>query len=720
MAIYLACAIIAFVCLIIFVVLSDKKVLFYNASFFIFTFIANMGYVFIALANNVEEAIVANKMIYFSGCGMSLFLIMLVLDTCKINLHKITRLSMYGFSFTVLVLAMTVGYSEIFYSKTRLDNIGGISVLIREYGPAHNLFIIMISSYMLLGVFTLIHAIVKKKIIVYRNVVLLMLCYIITAVCYVTKRLFPAYLDPVCIAYCISDILLLGVSYTSCLYNLDEAMLSSVEKQEDYGYVLLDMKGRYVGSNALARRFIPELNNHKLLKKLDADINPIVAKMLEMICQYDKDNKKVNISYNGLDLELGIQNIYKNDRKKGYIISIVDDSKQQMYIRELDMVSKNKSHFLSNVSHELRTPMNAILGMNEMILRECNDSAILEYSSNIENSGKMLLQIINDVLDLNKIESGKMDIIETNYQLADIILDMENMIKPLVKTDRQELIIKCGDNLPKTLHGDSVRLKQMITNILTNAVKYTEKGQILFEVSGEKKENIFYFSFLVRDTGKGIRQEDIPLLFDAFERAEQLRNNAIEGTGLGLAITQKFAHLMGGEILVDSVYGKGSVFTILIPQTIVGEELMGDYHRVQEEKKHEYHECFVAPNVKLLVVDDVKTNLLVIKHLLKNNKMQMTFKMSGKDCIDILKEETFDIILLDHMMPDLDGVETLNTIRQEHLCDQTPIIALTAIAESDSAEKYKKLGFTDYMSKPVDGHELEKMILKYIPKESII
>ena len=261
----------------------------------------------------------------------------------------------------------------------------------------------------------------------------------------------------------------------------------------------------------------------------------------------------------------------------------------------------------------------------------------------------------------------------------------------------------------------------MVTNILTNAVKYTDKGLITFKIDGERDGENFIFRYIVSDTGSGIRESDMSSLFTAFERVDERKNSGIEGTGLGLAITKKFAMMMGGDITVESTYGKGSTFTITVPQKVIGNETMGDYHTARRENtRTEYSESFHAPEAKILAVDDVKMNLTIITKLLKKTQIPITCVTSGKECIEAVKSEHFDIILLDHMMPELDGVDTLKILRDEHYCDDTPVIVLTANADVDAKSAYLSAGFADYLSKPLNPAMLEQMIMDYLPKEKII
>lgn len=403
-----------------------------------------------------------------------------------------------------------------------------------------------------------------------------------------------------------------------------------------------------------------------------------------------------------------------------------------------DRANRAKSEFLANMSHEIRTPINAVLGMNEMILRESKESFTLDYAKKIAGAGHALLSLINDILDFSKIESGRMELVETTYQLDSLLMDTVDIIEPRAKEKGLEFAIKSDANLPNDLYGDAIRIRQIIINILSNAVKYTQKGSITFVVSGKRntvadiansnhpeEENNLVLEIDVSDTGIGIKEEDKKLIFRDFKRLDTTRNRNIEGTGLGLAITVNLLHLMGGEISVDSVYGKGSTFHVKIPQKIVdAQSVLGDFTQRLENGHLEhdaYHVSFCAPEARVLVVDDNEVNLLVVKNLLKATKIKVDTCMSGNDCLKKMEEAHFDVILLDQMMPELDGIETLKASRElpGNKCQGTPVIALTANAVSGAREMFLSEGFSDYLAKPINSVKLEQIILKYLPEELV-
>ena len=385
-----------------------------------------------------------------------------------------------------------------------------------------------------------------------------------------------------------------------------------------------------------------------------------------------------------------------------------------------------KSKFLAQMSHEIRTPINAVIGMNEMILRESTEPAIKKYAADVASGSENLLSLINDILDFSKIESGKMELVPTNYEIGSLLNDLVNMIEPRAKKKNLKFNVEVDPNIPTEFYGDVVRIRQIITNFLTNAVKYTPNGQVDFIVTGEKTgDDEFNLCVHVKDTGIGLKTQDKEKLFDDFSRFDSVKNQNIEGTGLGLAITRKLVEQMGGKIEVESVYGEGSTFTVTLPQKIINPDPLGDYAEFLKNsyrEREKYQAEFTAPNAEILVVDDNETNLVVVRGLLKQTKIKITTVLSGTECLEEITKKHYDIIFLDHMMPEPDGVETLHRAKnlENNLCKNSPCIILTANAISGAREMFMKEGFDDYISKPIDAHKLETMLIKYLPEEKVI
>ena len=386
-----------------------------------------------------------------------------------------------------------------------------------------------------------------------------------------------------------------------------------------------------------------------------------------------------------------------------------------------------KSTFLSNMSHEIRTPINAVLGMNEMILRESREPNVIEYAENIHTAGSTLLGLINDILDFSKIEAGKMEIVPVDYDLSSVFNDLVNMIHTRADAKGLELLLDFDQETPKLLYGDEIRIKQVITNILTNAVKYTEKGSVTFSVKFERvpdDPDSVLLCVAVKDTGIGIKPEDMEKLFSKFERIEEKRNRNVEGTGLGMTITLNLLEKMGSSLQVESTYGVGSTFSFKLRQRVNKWEPLGDYKASYQEllKGHKkYREKFTAPEALVLMVDDNPMNLTVFKSLIKQTKVQVDTANDGDEGLLLAKEKKYDIIFLDHMMPGKDGIETLHELKKQESGPNrnTPVICLTANAISGAREQYIEAGFNDYLTKPIDTDKLEEMLLTYLPQEKM-
>ncbi len=383
-----------------------------------------------------------------------------------------------------------------------------------------------------------------------------------------------------------------------------------------------------------------------------------------------------------------------------------------------------KAQFLANMSHEIRTPINTIIGMNEMILREGKDDTVREYAQNVENASNLLLGLINDILDFSKIEAGKLDIVETEYYLSKVLADIVKGIQ--MKADSKKLVLNVNieESLPAKLKGDEIRIRQILNNLLSNAVKYTKEGYITFSVKGVYSQDDFMLHLSVEDTGMGIKPEDMERLFSSFQRLEEKKNRYIEGTGLGLNITKCLTELMGGSIEVTSEYGKGSCFIVKIPQQVIDASPLGTLDEAYQRDsfvKESFESMLYAPAAEVLIVDDNEMNLFVAKSLLKRTGIQLTLAQSGSECLEVCRDHKFDLILMDHMMPEPDGIETLHLLRKdvENPNRNTKVIMLTANAISGMDEMYKKEGFTDYLSKPIVAQKLEEMLCKYLPEEKL-
>ncbi|MBO4914320.1 MAG: response regulator, partial [Oscillospiraceae bacterium] len=388
-------------------------------------------------------------------------------------------------------------------------------------------------------------------------------------------------------------------------------------------------------------------------------------------------------------------------------------------------LNRAQNRFFSSMSHEIRTPINSILGLNELILRQEDASdEIIRDANNINGAGKMLLSLINDILDFSKIEAGSMDIVPVEYRVGDMMSEIVNMVWLRASEKGLKFNVDIDPQVPSVLFGDEVRIKQILINLLNNAVKYTQSGSVGLHIESEDTgDNSVLLTISVTDTGIGIKQENLPYLFDAFRREDQEKNRYIEGTGLGLSIVRQLVDLMGGTVTVNSVYTQGSTFTVSLKQGVVITKAVGDISITSSggTARHRHEHRFSAPDAKVLIVDDNEMNLEVEKKLLGDTEMRVDTAMSGAEALDMALRARYDVILMDHLMPEMDGIECLERLRVQTggLNKNVPVVVLTANAGSKNRELYNAAGFDGYLVKPVSGVQLEDMLLRHLPAEKV-
>ncbi len=415
---------------------------------------------------------------------------------------------------------------------------------------------------------------------------------------------------------------------------------------------------------------------------------------------------------------------------RGQQVSTLLQAKEQLERKNIEleeaiMAAKKadsaRDIFLANMSHELRTPINTILGLNELIIRESQDEAVKEYALDIRQAGNILLTLVSDILDFTTLEAGQMELMEGIYDISSLLNDLINGISLQVRKKKLELKLDIAKDIPHKLLGDEIHLRQIIGNLLSNAVKYTEKGRITLHISWRKlpQDKVELF-IVVKDTGVGIKEKDIPKLFGVFQRMNTTVRNKNERTGLGLAITNRLVKMMGGKLEVQSVYGKGSAFSFKVVQKVADKAPLGDFEKQYNESlrsTENYRQKFIAPMGRILVVDDNAMNLAVAQGLLKQTRLQVDVASSGEECLELMKHKTYHLICMDHMMPVMDGVETLHKIREldSNPSADVPVIALTANAVPGAKEFYLNEGFQDYLTKPIDADKFENMLIEYLP-----
>jgi len=405
----------------------------------------------------------------------------------------------------------------------------------------------------------------------------------------------------------------------------------------------------------------------------------------------------------------------------------VFEKEHELNLHQKEELQKNQNArnvFFANMSHEIRTPINTIIGLNEMIMRENMTGQTREYARDIQIAGNMLLNQVNDILDFSQMEIDKMHMVPVKYKTVELFGDLIELVRLRMSKKNLDLYLDIDPNLPQVLYGDEKRLKQVFLNLLDNAVKYTQEGSVTFSVQSDKidDENI-YLKVKIEDTGIGIRNEDLEYIYDSFARVDEKKNRKVMGTGLGLSITRQLVNLMGGGINVDSIYTKGTVFTIIIPQRVVESTVIGnvDFMKLSVKDGEKYVPEFEAPEARILVVDDSNMNTMVTSKLLEDTKVQIDIAISGAEALKMTKRKFYHVILLDYMMPDMDGVQTLKEIRSQEngLCRESAMIVLTGNTVSGARKMYEEQGFNGYVEKPIQGKLLEKEIFQFLPAEII-
>ncbi len=486
--------------------------------------------------------------------------------------------------------------------------------------------------------------------------------------------------------------------------NAKETIIDNITE----GFFVVDLNKKLLFVNGVAEELFPEINKKETQ---DAIIERLISQNKETITIADKR------------IAIKVSPFYDRHMLKGYTIWLSDKTDEYAYTQKLielkeqaEQANKAKSVFLANMSHEIRTPMNAILGMSEIMLRGELPDKVRENTLSIQGAGKSLLGIINDILDFSKIETGKMELVNINYKVASIVHNIVSLMGVRVKEKNLDFIVEVDEEIPAELCGDEMRIQQVMINLLGNAVKFTEKGYIKLRIWHQKSDEKTLLYVDVEDTGSGIKKENLPGLFNSYERVDLIKNRGIEGTGLGLPICKSLVEAMGGKITIESTYGVGSIFSFFVVQKTVNPEPIGAWDKVVITKHTDkIRPQFHAPDTRILVVDDTKINLKVAVGLLKTLQVVADTAESGRECIEKIQKQEYDMIFMDHMMPEMDGIETTRHIRnmKGDYYKNVPIIALTANAVNGAKEMFLEEGFQDFVSKPIDMEQLCNCIKKY-------
>ena len=693
--------------------------------------VATFGYYRISVSQTVEEAILAKTLTFFDGTLTSFLMLLCIMRICNLKVPK--WLSALGFLYSgvVFALANTMGSSDIFYYDISISFENGVTWINKQNGPAHIVFTIGLLMNMVLVIATVIYSFFKRNEVSYIHSIIMGLLVMATVLTYFLERAFHAKMEYLPFAYNLAELCLVILVLRIDKYEISNDILSAIERLGEHGYIVLDNKMKYVGRDETSIHFFPEL------KKAAID-RPITEPFLQtefIALAKELDENRMEPRYyerEGRILKCSARHFtygFLFDYT-GYLIEILDDTENQNHVKVLNKYNEDlkeaveaakvaneaKSSFLSNMSHEIRTPINAINGMTEMIIRETNQMEVLEYANDVKSSSNMLLALVNDVLDFSKIEAGKMELNIINYNLNNVIHDVDIMMRTRAEAKGLAFELKKDLSTPCNLSGDEFRIKQVLVNLVSNAVKYTDKGNVTIVVSHSKvKDDEIELVVSVKDTGRGIKEESLPVLFDSFKRLDEAKNVGIEGTGLGLSITKQLIDLMGGSINVTSEYTKGTKFIVRIPQHVVDSTTLGEMENNQKEVVKQYDEQFILPGFKLLVVDDTPMNLKVFSALFKKTQMEIDTAASGAEAIEKCHNQKYDMIFMDHMMPEMDGIQCYDELIKDdaNLNKDVPVVMLTANAVAGTREMYLEHGFVDYIAKPFKVDEVTRVIMEH-------
>lgn len=692
---------------------------------------ATFGYYRISISQTVEEAILARRLTFFDGTLTSFLMLLCIMRICGLKIPKWFSTLGILYSGIVFALTNTMGTSDLFYSDISISVENGVTWFHKQNGPAHSVLTIGLIVNMILVIAVVAYSFFKRNEVSYIHSIIMGLLVMVTALTYFLERAFHSQMEYLPFAYNVAELCLAVLILRIDKYEISNDILSAIERLGEHGYIVLDNKMKYVGRDETSIYFFPELKKAEIDRSITEPF--LKAEFIELAKELD-ENKMEPRYYEreGRILKCSARHFSYGflHNCTGYLIEILDDTENQNHVKVLNkyntdleaaveaakVANEAKSDFLSNMSHEIRTPINAINGLTEMILRESNQLEVLEYAHDVKSSSNMLLALVNDVLDFSKIEAGKMELNIINYSLKNVIHDVDIMMRARAEAKGLVFELKKDLSTPCNLDGDEFRIKQVLVNLVSNAVKYTDKGSVTISVSHNKiNDDEIELVVSVKDTGRGIKEESLPYLFDSFKRLDEVKNVGIEGTGLGLSITKQLIGLMGGSIDVISVYTEGSEFIVKIPQRVIDSTTLGDLENKQEEVVKKYTEQFILPGFKVLVVDDTPMNLKVFSALFKKTQMDIDTASSGAEAIEKCHNKEYDMIFMDHMMPEMDGIQCYDELLKDdaNLNKNVPVIMLTANAVAGTREKYLEHGFADYVAKPFRMEEVIQVIMEH-------
>ena len=670
------------------------------------------------MAQDVREMIALCKAEYFGKCFANYLALTFILAYYGIRRSRKVMLALLCINLAMFMVIMTCDYHQLYYTSFAVEATGSGNILILGKAPLYYCYMLFCLVEMIMYLYVCIKPdyqqkrqgarVIQALLILAGIMPFLMLLLYLSGV--------TGGFDTTPLGIFFSVVFLFTAVNKYGLFDTVQSAKEAVIESMDEGIIVSDNNMKFLYANPAACELFPEMKLGEGIIS-ESEIQAIYEQTGTVIDLKDK-------SY-----EIRTAEIRDEVRVRGYMLSVIDVTdmmEQAKMMRELKEKAENASHvksaFLANMSHEIRTPMNAILGMTEIALRGKLEDQQRDAIEQIKSASMTLITIINDILDFSKMESGKLEIVEADYDVMVLVQDVYHIIAGKVDEKNLKLEITIDPAIPKRLHGDEIRMKQVLINLVNNAVKFTEQGSVHLAVGYERRDGDILFKCSVKDTGIGIKPEDVERIFNSFEQSDTYRNRKKEGSGLGLAISRQLLHLMGGDIPVESVYRQGSNFYFEVPQRIVDESPCGAFELNERQPRVERtveYEDFRAPEAKVLIVDDNLVNRKVAAGLMKPFAMQIDTAKSGEEAIEMVKQKEYHLIFMDHMMPDMDGVETTHVIRglEGESYKNVPIIALTANALSGVREMFIEEGMNDFIAKPINVRELSEKILSWLPFE---
>ncbi|MGN0427004.1 MAG: ATP-binding protein [Agathobacter sp.] len=688
------------------------------------TLVNNVAYLIIMNAQTPREGMIGIQLCYLGKVWIPLTFFMLAMELCEIRFPEKLYQGLVCIHLFVLILVLTCDKNNLFYTGDRgWEETGMFPHNVMGHTWIYNAYTALIGVYIVVGTAIMIYKLVKTKDKEIRGIYIdLLIADVAMAGGLIAfmLNLTDGY-DSTSLGYAIASVVLFIAIFRSGLMDTLSLVQDYVADTIAEGILAVDLNHKMIYCNEPMKKIYPDIKENA---------SEILSNMEQCIGEHDV------LRIDGLIYEPKCQPLYQKERLKGYLYVLTDVTERYRYTEELqeqkeiaEAANASKSAFLSVVTHEIRTPMTSIVGMTELILREPDNltEKQTKYLRNIKTSGDALIVIVNDILDQSKIEAGKMEIVEEPYKLVPLVEDVKMIIENRIGSKPIELLYEIGDDVPEYLNGDSLRIRQILINLMNNAVKFTEKGYIKLTIQCvEQESGIRKLKFSVKDSGQGIKPGDLSKLGQAFTQVDTKRNHKKEGTGLGLSISKDFIALMGGQLEVKSEYGKGTEFFFFLWQKTVKRE------EIREEKQAWQSEAqFSAPDARILIVDDNEINLMIAQEMLEPVGMTVDIANSGQKAIEMMEEQTYHLVFMDYMMPYMDGIETTKRIRAKAKDEEwdekkkeyfrlVPIVTLSGDDSENTKELFYSAGVNDFMAKPMKMVSLKNMLLKWLPEEKII